>query len=114
MERFAVVGPDRTRHTWNGRGELDNYLYPPLNGAPGPDDSAVPEFGVNPVDARNDTAHAFTSSSLQVGLADGSARTITAGVRRIFGYGDGRTATVWAWACSFNSELAKAETPAGW
>jgi hypothetical protein len=114
MERFAVVGPEGTRHTWNGRGQLVCYLYPPTDDGPTPDEAVVPQFSVAAKDARNDAPHSFTVTTFQVGLADGSARTLTPNIMDTFHYADGRTATIWAWACSLDGPLGEAPTPKGW
>jgi type II secretory pathway pseudopilin PulG len=114
MERFAVVGPDDTRHDWNGRGNLQTYLYPPTDDGPTPDETVVPQFDVAAKNARNDAPHSFTGKTFQIGLADGSARTITTDVTRTFHYADGRTATIWAWACSLDGPLGEAKVPDGW
>jgi hypothetical protein len=114
MQRFAVIGSEGIRHTWNGRAERENYLYPPSEDTPGAPDMATAQFGILPMDARNDCAHAFKGTTIQVGLGDGSARTVTADSGRTFSYGNGRTATVWAWACSLYGPLGEAKTPDGW
>jgi hypothetical protein len=116
MERFAVVGSEGTRHTWNGRGQLVCYLYPPKDedDGPTPDETVVPQFDITAKDARNDAPHSFTGKTFQIGLADGSARTLTPNVMDTFHYADGRSATIWAWACSLDGPLAEAPTPKGW
>jgi prepilin-type N-terminal cleavage/methylation domain-containing protein len=114
MERYGVVGPNGTRHTWPARGDRGNYLYPPSEDGPGPEDTAVPEFGVASRDASNNAPHAFRQRTLQVALADGSVRTITQTVTRTFNYGEDRSATIWAWACTLDGPLAKAKVPGGW
>jgi hypothetical protein len=114
MERFAVVGPSGTRHTWPSRAKLGNYLYPPTDDWPGPEASAVAQFGVDSGAASNEAPHAFVRPSLQVGLADGSARAITRDVTRTFSCADGQAATIWAWACSLHGPLGEAETPKSW
>ncbi len=111
MERYAVVGAERVHHTWRGIGNQENYLYLPVTR---PDDMSVPEFGVAPTGASNHAPHAFHRTTLLVGMADGSSRRITEDVSRTFAYADGRTATIWAWACTIDGPLGKAETPNGW
>jgi type II secretory pathway pseudopilin PulG len=114
MERYAVVGPAGTRHTWHGRGELDNYLYPPSDKSPDPPDDAVPQLGVAPDDASNTAPHGFRRSTMYIALGDGSTRTITRAATRTFVYGEDRTATIWAWACSLHGDLGQATMPDGW
>jgi hypothetical protein len=103
VERYAVASG--MRHTWFGRADCENYLYPPAAGEPAPVQPGQPanlpppQFGVAPEAARNDTAHAFNPSAVQVALADGSARTVTPS-----------NATAWSWACTFNN----APQPTGW
>jgi hypothetical protein len=107
MERFAVASG--TRHTWYGRDDLENYLYPPAAGAPAitnARDAAkipAPQFGVAPDAARNDTAHAFSSNVLLVAMADGSIRNITTAVSQ-------GNPSAWSWACTFS----QGPPPAGW
>ena len=118
MERYAVVGPDHIPHNFNSRGKLDTYLYPGDDAAPDPEDMAAPQFDVTPEQARNDTPHSFKVAGVnkvfQVALADGGARTITPDVLRTFTYADGRTATIWAWACSLDGPLREVGVPFGW
>jgi hypothetical protein len=103
MERYAVASG--TRHTWFGRADQENYLYPPAAGEPAPVNVGLPanlpppQFGVAPEAARNDTAHAFGGSVLLVGLGDGSSRTLTPS-----------SVSAWSWACTFNN----APPPSGW
>ncbi len=113
MERYAVVGPEQTRHTWNGRGDRDNYLYPPSE-AFDPDNMAAPQFGLAPTSARNDAPHAFIRKTFQAAMADGNVRTLTPEVTRTFTYADGQRATIWAWACSLNGPLGTTPAPDGW
>ena len=113
MERFAVVGASGTRHTWPSLGERGNYLYSPEE-ANDPAKIELPQFNTAPVDACNGVPHAFTGKVLQVGLADGSARTICLDVTRTFTYGDGQSSTVWAWACSYDGPLENTPVPDGW
>jgi hypothetical protein len=55
----------------------------------------------------NATAHGFVKDSLVVGLADGSARTLTKKVTE----GGGRA---WLWACTLVTPIANAPRPEGW
>ena len=113
MERFAVVGAAGTRHTWNGLGAQENYLYTPAV-AVKPENIAAPQFGLSPSEARNDAPHAFQPQRFHVAMADGSYRTLTSDVARTFIYADGQRATIWTWLCSLDGPLGKAEAPTGW
>jgi hypothetical protein len=55
----------------------------------------------------NATAHGFVKDSLVVGLADGSARTLSKKVTE----GGGRA---WLWACTLVTPIANAPRPEGW
>jgi hypothetical protein len=114
MERYAVVGAPGTRHTWNGRRDRENYLYPAAANVAAHEQIAAPQFGVAPSDASDETAHTFRGTILLVGLADGSVRKLRSDVVRPLIYDEWQVATVWAWACTLDGPLGKAKVPAGW
>ncbi len=124
FERFASTGTPtpNTIHYW--RTANANVLnLPPTNYVYAPYISGFmripdPTFGLtfNSVPAARDaTAHAFTSSSFQAGLADGSARSCTTAVTGSFPVaGVPGGATIWSWACIVNGPIGNAPTPSGW
>jgi prepilin-type N-terminal cleavage/methylation domain-containing protein len=129
MERFATTGATTTgKHLWASPNFYFNEVYQAQ--IPGNSNCPDPIFGVTAPnitaavrnymagDKTNDwTAHAFTSSSLQVGLGDGSARAVTNNVAsqslNVPGNTDGLV-TIWSWACIVSGPIGDAPTPAGW
>jgi prepilin-type N-terminal cleavage/methylation domain-containing protein len=120
---FGVDAPVAPPHPLFDGGAGVNHLYVQyINGtltiAPNP------TFGItfNNIMGGNDiTAHGFSSSSFQAGLADGSARSVSTGVTGTFavaganpGTPQANTATIWSWACIVNGPIGNAPTPSGW
>jgi hypothetical protein len=67
--------------------------------------------------AADGTAHGFSSSSFQCGLADGSARSVSTNATGTFtaiGPPAVTTASVWSWAICVNGPIGNAPTPNGW
>jgi prepilin-type N-terminal cleavage/methylation domain-containing protein len=63
------------------------------------------------------TAHGFSSSSFQCGLADGSARSVSNAANGTFtatGPPVLTNITIWSWACIVNGPIGNAPTPSGW
>ena len=128
MERYARPGYEASGfigHTWadNGRSAPNNHpwVYLPQFTTPTTplplNTSKVegPVFGVEAADitaALDGTAHAFNGRTLQVGLADGSAKTITESVNTILSTGG--TQTVWRWSVAASGATSQLPTPAGW
>jgi len=141
MERFAVTGasganghrwPDATytpanTSPWAGAGSPFVYLgnlYTPTAVLPGAD---VPVFGVVPTNCTATTAavsgtpqvgtdygaHSFTSQAIQVGLGDGTARTVTTAVNAN-ATSSGITYSVWRWAVSATGAVSNQPVPTGW
>jgi prepilin-type N-terminal cleavage/methylation domain-containing protein len=123
MERFARTSvPSTPNHTWaDGRPYLNNVYQAQI---PGMTNCPDPIFGGNPTDittgtqpyvpgnVTNDwTAHAFSSAALQVGLGDGSCRTVTPTVTAASLPGG---FTVWSWACNINGTIGNLAAPNGW
>ena len=74
-----------------------------------------PIFGVvaaNITPAQDPTAHAFSGNTIQVGIVDGSARSITESVNTILSTGG--TQTIWRWSVSASGATAQLPPPAGW
>jgi hypothetical protein len=67
-ERYAVAG--EKKHAWGDTAPLATYF----TGGP----KAAFECGVPPARATNDAAHGFTPTGLNIGLADGSVRFLSA------------------------------------
>ncbi len=117
MERYAKTGTKATHH-WYDVGATRTYLYPVAKGAKPSSSIVNPQFGVpytNEAQIIDDTAHSFEGTSLQVGLADGSARSVLRGVTATFKLkGVDPDPTVWQWACNLYGALGNAPTPDGW
>ena len=61
------------------------------------------------------TATAFTSAGVLVGIADGSVRTVSQGITTTGGVANFPTVSVWTWACvGPTNPIAAAPSPAGW
>jgi len=124
MERYAQ--PDNTTSifwytsgTTVGGGLTTVFLYDSATNNTTPATAcANPTFGIPPGSAgTNSTANGYSATSLQVALADGSARTITPNVTNSFTSG-GVSISVWTWANSITSNAAgtygNAPPPANW
>ena len=136
MERYSKTAFATTgTHTWSyvGANINTNCIYstfaPPWAGNT---DYPWPMWGVQPTptinagsvtvgaSTTNDwTAHGFTSSSLQVGLGDGSARTVTTTCTATTAFTSPTgsvTASAWGWACNVSGDSWRAPSlhpPAG-
>jgi hypothetical protein len=117
MERYAKTGT-KSSHYWYDIGATRTYLYPPTKGAMPWTSITDPQFGVPYTDEKrivDDTAHSFSGTSVLVGLADGSVRSVLRGVTDTFKVkGVAPDPTVWQWACNVNGTLGDAPTPNGW
>jgi prepilin-type N-terminal cleavage/methylation domain-containing protein len=129
MERYATTGQSATgHHQWASPTPYFNEVYHAQ--IPGDSNCPDPIFGVTastitavnrayvPGDKTNDwTADGFTSAGLQVGLGDGSARTVNTNVTArnitVAGVRDSPV-TIWSWACIVNGPIGNLPTPAGW
>jgi prepilin-type N-terminal cleavage/methylation domain-containing protein len=120
MERFAAVGGSSSgsgAHTWNSTSTnyaaSANFVYNgAFNAGVGAPQVLPVVFGLNPttisIGSTNDTtATGFNASTCQVGLADGSCRTVTTAVNQ-------GTITPWVWACSVTGAASTIPAPAGW
>jgi len=132
MERYASTGnTTNSPHTWSGTSATvpQNWVYVTL--AAGTADFPYPIWGAQPAlltasvttagaSTTNDaTAHGFSSSTLQVGMGDGSCRTISTGITATktmtaAGTTSSVTASLWAWGCSIRGTIGNAPTPNGW
>ncbi len=79
----------------------------------------IPLFGYNPSTVVSDQCpHGFSSTTMQVGLGDGSARTISTNITAAnVVAGQGGTpagTTVWQWACTVSGVIGVCPTPSGW
>jgi len=134
MERFAVVGNSAsTTHYWNagsltsgGGGAGSSWVYASwYNAGTGAGTGIYPPiFGQNPTaptapastTTLDGTADGFNATTCQVGLADGSARSITVAVDN---RGPGNNVlsnppTAWQWACSVTGPASTVPQPSGW
>jgi prepilin-type N-terminal cleavage/methylation domain-containing protein len=129
MERFASTGmPAANNHHWphtnNGGCDLyENWLTSPTNATnlPRPDFSADPA-SLGPAPGSNSdavtstqTATAFSGSSFQAGIADGSVRSITTNIAATGVLPSFPTISIWSWACAGPlNPYVNAAVPAGW
>jgi len=60
------------------------------------------------------SAHGFSSTTLQVGVGDGSARTVTTNITQATVTAPALGRSVWSWACCVQGAVGNAPTPAGW
>jgi hypothetical protein len=133
FERFAA--PNGTPRKWNDPALHRTWLYSPYDGGDGfdafpydslPADATAQsgffdrfgngqvDFGKRPATVSHaETPHAFTTASINVLLADGSARAVSITANRTFDI-DGQPVRIWAWACSAQGTLGKTPTPTGW
>jgi prepilin-type N-terminal cleavage/methylation domain-containing protein len=125
MERFASTGvPAINNHHWQHTNNGGSNLYQPWLLSPkNATNFANPDFSGSPTavavldtgGTATQTASAFTSSGLQVGMADGSVRTITSSVTATGGVTGYPTVSIWAWACAgLANPFAGAAQPSGW
>jgi hypothetical protein len=116
MERFAVVsGTGAASFTWNGTSTIagqsfSNNVYSqyfnstvgvPLNPIWGGNATTGTPAGLGL------TANGFNATTCQVGLADGSARTVTQSVAN-------GNPSAWMWACSVTGTTGNRPAPPGW
>jgi prepilin-type N-terminal cleavage/methylation domain-containing protein len=116
MERFAVLGgTSAASFIWNGTNTApgmnwSNNVYSTyFNSGTG--------VALNPIWGGNATAgspaglgitaNGFNATTCQVGLADGSARTVTQSVAN-------GNPSAWMWACSVTGTTGSMPAPAGW
>jgi len=131
-ERFAFA--TGVAGTFNGHRWADNGIaaqnipdvfagnFTTPNGALPVNQNGVegPVFGVvnaNITAALDNEAHSFTSQACQVGLGDGSARTITTGVttsNTVTLPSGAITFTTWRWAVSASGSTSQAPVPSTW
>jgi prepilin-type N-terminal cleavage/methylation domain-containing protein len=126
FERFASTGSSgniNTVHYWRlanpnpTNSPPTNYLYylyiAGITSVPNPI-WGTSFANISP--GQDNTAHGFTSSSFQAGLADGSVRSVTPAVTATFtATGPPRvTASVWTWAVIVNGPVGSAAQPSGW
>ncbi len=118
MERYAKTGT-KSSHYWYDTGATRTYVYPPAKGDDPWTSIVNPQFGVT-FDSTDpavidDTAHSFTGMTLDVGLGDGSARSVTPAITKTFKVDKIDTdPSVWQWACAIRGKLGIAPTPNGW
>ena len=126
VERFAgPTGPGGGGpFTWDGTGTTagaagTNFVYASAFG--GADTVILPIWGANPSAAPDGlalTANGFNGPTCLVGVADGSARTVTKGVTavstRTTSDGVKISTTAWYWACAIEGDHAAPKVPAGW
>jgi prepilin-type N-terminal cleavage/methylation domain-containing protein len=126
VERFAYpTGPGGGGpFTWDGTGTTageaaTNFVYASAFG--GAETVNLPIWGANPSAAPDGlalTANGFNATTCQVGLADGSVRTVTSVVTAVSSRwstsrGVKISTTAWYWACAVEGDHA-GEPPAGW
>jgi type II secretory pathway pseudopilin PulG len=144
FERFAqpnmsAKNDKAVPRRWTDRSSNIAYLYYPgdvttaPNGSPGkitsgfvdPDAAGTKtpitseiDFGKTPATVTTaNRPHSFDDKTINVGLADGSARrvTVTCNASHEFPFGDVKvTATTWAWACTAMGNLGNCPTPNDW
>ncbi len=115
MERFASTGTPASRnHHWPHINVNGNNLY--LANISNPANFPNPIFGTPPMNVPLDaTADAFATVVLQVGMADGSVRSIDSGVTATGAVTGFPSVSVWSWACAGPSNpIASAPAPNGW
>jgi prepilin-type N-terminal cleavage/methylation domain-containing protein len=121
MERFAVIGSTNSgsgAHPWPAVSTSQiagaNYVYSgAFNIGANPPNAILPVvFGLNPTTitiggSTDTTATGFNATTCQVGLADGSARTVTTAVNQ-------GNPSAWQWACSVTGTASIIPAPTGW
>jgi prepilin-type N-terminal cleavage/methylation domain-containing protein len=115
MERFASTGTAAANnHHWPHTNVNGSELYfaNMTAAANFPD----PIFGATPSNVGVDTtAHAFTSAGVQVGMADGSVRTVGKGITTTGGVAGYSSVSIWSWACAGPANpISAAPSPSGW
>jgi len=130
MERFANTSAAGTNaaanaHRWpravsNGCDLFENWLTAPTSATnfPNPDFSGNPTTGtLSTTDASATTASAtaFTGTVLQVGIVDGSVRSLSNSVNTVGSVAGYPTISIWTWACGGpENPFIVAGAPAGW
>ncbi len=126
MERYAATAAAAANnHRWprtntNGSDLYENWLTAPTSSTnfPNPDFSANPTTAslvANDSVATKASATAFSSAGIQVGIADGSVRSVTSSVTSTGGVAGFASVSVWAWACSGpENPFYQAAPPSGW
>jgi prepilin-type N-terminal cleavage/methylation domain-containing protein len=121
MERFASTGiPAANNHRWPHTNAGGNNLYSGYittrGNVPSPNFSGNPtDAAANDANAATSTATAFSAAGLQVGLGDGSVRSISVSVTATGGVSGFPAVSTWTWACVGPfSLIAGAPAPSGW
>jgi prepilin-type N-terminal cleavage/methylation domain-containing protein len=123
MERFASTGtPAVNNHHWQHSNAGGSNLYSTFIGSsanlPNPDFSGNPGVvaALDTNGTSTQTATAFVASfGIQVGMGDGSVRTVNSGVTATGGVSGFSGVSIWTWACAGpTSPLAAAAPPSGW
>jgi prepilin-type N-terminal cleavage/methylation domain-containing protein len=115
MERFASTGPAAAQnHHWPHTNVNGNTLY--LANMTTTTNFPDPIFVADPSSVAVDaTAHAFSTTSLLVGMGDGSARVVSPNIIATGGVAGYPAVSVWSWACAGPTNLiAAAPVPSGW
>jgi prepilin-type N-terminal cleavage/methylation domain-containing protein len=127
MERFSSTGvPAAYNHHWPHTNAGGTCLFSTFLGSsanfPSPNFSCNPS-SIGPAPTGNtadgvpatQSATAFTSSGFQVGMADGSVRTISTGITATGGLPGFPSVSIWSWACGGpTNAFASAAAPNGW
>jgi len=138
-ERFALVPGGQTGsgtgHQWAYTVAATNATTEPGNAGQRPwiyipafitptsalGNGDIPVFGLAPTSvntaALENTAHSFTSQAIQVGLGDGSAKTVTTSVNSSNTTpinGTNAIYTTWRWAVSASGVTSQAPVPSTW
>jgi prepilin-type N-terminal cleavage/methylation domain-containing protein len=121
MERWASTGTAASNnHHWPHTNNGGNNLY--LANMTTATNFPNPTFGASPAAvaaadgvATTATANAFTSSVLQVGMADGSVRSVGSNVTATGSVAGFPAVSIWSWACAGPANpLASAAMPNDW
>jgi prepilin-type N-terminal cleavage/methylation domain-containing protein len=114
MERFASTGPSAAQnHRWPHVNVNGNNLY--LADQTAAVNFPNPIFGATPATVGVDaTAHSF-GPVLQVGMADGSVRSVSQSVTGTGGVAGFPAVSIWSWACAGPlNPIAGSPAPNGW
>jgi prepilin-type N-terminal cleavage/methylation domain-containing protein len=126
MERFASTGgPAANNHHWQHTNQGGNNLYlanmTTTTNFPNPDFSLQPAT-LGPAPGTNSdastatqSATAFSAAGIQVGMADGSVRTVGKNITTTGGVSGFSTVSIWTWACvGPTNPISAAPPPSGW
>jgi prepilin-type N-terminal cleavage/methylation domain-containing protein len=120
MERFASTGtPAANNHHWPHTNTVANYVYAAnitsTANFPNPDFSGDPTVVAANDTGASATATAFVGASFQVGMADGSVRSVSRGVTNTGVLPNFPAVSIWSWACAGPANpIATAASPSGW